>query len=173
MLLKSSKLRIKYLRDGYKGIIEMDDCVGHHFVDRTKGNARKEDFTIHVYRYPPDEDELNHPHRFSSVAPDSSASWRALKRPISDRLEPALIRYTNGYFYQGPTQANKRQRLGYGVHESLNSPNGPVPSTERDMTPAAGRGYNIAIQDKHPEIMVFDSQRSPQRNRMLEEYALP
>ena len=144
------KLRIKYLRNGDDDDLDQDDTVWDYFVDRTSVNARKQDFTVHVYREPPEPTEHIHSFRDESVAPNSSA--RYLKRPRHSLLKDAAAeQYASSYAREGSGLTNKRQRLDYETPGGVLDKDCPLTFLERDL--------------ENSVCIVENSQRSPRTSR--------
>ena len=70
-------LNIKRIQDYDGNTLSCRLTVGEVFVE----SQNIADRTVKVVRLPPDQEELNHPLRYASIAPDSSA------RPQNKRLE--------------------------------------------------------------------------------------
>ena len=158
-------LNIKRIQDYDGNTLSCRLTVGEAFVE----SQNIADRTVKVVRLPPDQEELNHPLRFASIAPDSSA------RPQSKRLEARhglnarsrlseivdteiWVTASTGHSDERPS---KRQKLQDARPKAAFQPDRPfflgsggVDHVHRTQESAFGRGGS-------PRRLVEDSQQSP------------
>ena len=168
VLFASRKLDIKWLEDGYGGILDGNCTVDECFEDRAGGKVDTKDFTVRVIRAPPDPAELpDTPNqtRSGSLAPNSSARPRKRSAITLSGIETGDHDYTqlNG----SGEPPNKRQRLENQPTQDIPDPDQPILSKERDLDePNAALANSIGHTSFSIPDSQYDDSATPTRGRL-------
>lgn len=161
-------MNIRHLESYFNEPLDMSDKVGDIFDDRNPGpnGQMNETSIVKVLRYPPTQREIQTPHRFASLMPESTA--RPLKRLPSmmsqeSRVEQGYVGIHEQWRQPHETfgTASKRRR----VYEGARDPDQPMQSSEERADRIYYSLQPLGTQLFRPTIQ--DSQRSDIRKSTL------
>ena len=144
--------------------------MGEIFDDRSGGAELNATSIVHVFRYPPEPQDLNNPTRFGSIMPESFAKpqkrlFSSTHATVRSNLREMAIPEDLGasQFDDGYGRTLKRQRLQDTATSGRFDPDRPVLSRERDHEGTPRRRLS-PFRQYSPIHIIEDSQR-PLANR--------